>query len=229
MITQVVTVPQPPLLVPELAAGAAPETAQLREACLSAVRTLGGRWLAVAAGPVERTVPAASAGSFRGYGADVRVTLAGDGASTPAGELPLPALIAGWLRGQAGAESVDVRIVDADATPDRCAGLGGRLDGEDVGLLVLGDGSNRHGPRSPGNEDERAPGFDEAVAAALGKADLEALRALDPGLCAELGVGGRVPWQVLAGLADGASWRAELLYTGAPHGVGYHVAVWERG
>ncbi|WP_370942983.1 class III extradiol dioxygenase subunit B-like domain-containing protein [Amycolatopsis sp. cg5] len=229
MITQVVMVPQPPLLVPELAAGAAPETAQLREACLSAVRALGGRWLAVAAGPVEQTVSAAGAGTFRGYGVDVGVTLAAAAASTPAGELPLPALIAGWLRGQAGAESVEVRVVDATATPGHCADLGRSLDSEDAGLLVLGDGSNRHGPRSPGNEDERAPGFDEAIAAALGKADVEALKALDPGLCAELGVTGRVPWQVLAGLADGASWRAELLYTGAPHGVGYHVAVWERG
>ncbi|MFD8497268.1 class III extradiol dioxygenase subunit B-like domain-containing protein [Amycolatopsis sp. NPDC059657] len=229
MITQVVTVPQPPLLVPELAAGAAPETAQLREACLSAVRALGGRWLAIGAGPSEQNVSAGAVGTFRGYGVDVGVALADGAASTPLGELPLPALIAGWLRGQAGAESVDVRIVDATATPARCAELGEQITTEHTGLLVLGDGSNRHGPRSPGNEDGRAPGFDEAIAAALGKADIEALKALDPALCAELGVGGRVPWQVLAGLADGATWRAELLYTGAPHGVGYHVAVWERG
>jgi aromatic ring-opening dioxygenase LigB subunit len=93
--------------------------------------------------------------------------------------------------------------------------------------LVLGDGSNRHGPRAPGSEDERAPSFDDAVAKALAKADAEALLALDPALADELGAGGRVPWQVLAGVGD--SWRAELLYSAAPFGVGYHVAVWERG
>jgi hypothetical protein len=26
----------------------------------------------------------------------------------------------------------------------------------------------------------------------------------------------------------GGGWRGELLYSGAPYGVGYHVAVWER-
>jgi hypothetical protein len=47
-------------------------------------------------------------------------------------------------------------------------------------------------------------------------------------LAAELGSGGRVPWQVLAGVGGADAWRSKLLYSGAPLGVGYHVAVWER-
>ncbi len=44
-------VPHPPLLVPELAAGAAAETAPLRNACLAAARALARgcpRWIAAA-------------------------------------------------------------------------------------------------------------------------------------------------------------------------------------
>ena len=54
-----------------------------------------------------------------------------------------------------------------------------------------------------------------------------ALAALDPGLAAELAVAGRAPWQVLAAAACG-DWAADLLYSDAPFGVAYHVAVWTR-
>lgn len=221
MITQAVVVPHPPLLVPRVSPGPEPELTALRAACVSAVRRLGPRWTAVAAGPRAEVFGPDAAGSFLGYGVDERVELSRGGTSA---ELPLPALVAGWLREQAGAESVEVRVLPRAASPADCARWGKELDGD---LLVLGDGSNRHGPRSPGSEDERAPAFDEGVAKALAKADTQALLALDPRLCDELGVGGRVPWQVLAGVAD--DWRAELVHSGAPFGVAYHVAVWERG
>ncbi|MFD4250967.1 class III extradiol dioxygenase subunit B-like domain-containing protein [Amycolatopsis thermoflava] len=227
MIVQAVVVPQPPLLVPALSPGSNAELEALRAACRAAVGRLAAvtrEWVAVAAGDHERVIEPDTSGSFRGYGADVPVSLSAAPAS-PA-ELPLPALVAGWLREQAGADSVRVHLVDGD--PAECERLGKLLaNGDRTGLLVLGDGSNRHGPKSPGSEDERAPAFDEAVARALATADTAALRALDPGLAAELGAGGRAPWQVLAGAGD--DWRAELLYSAAPFGVGYHVAVWERG
>ncbi|MDQ0380011.1 class III extradiol dioxygenase subunit B-like domain-containing protein [Amycolatopsis thermophila] len=226
MIVQAVVVPQPPLLVPALSPGVNAELEALRAACRTAVGRLAAvtrEWVAIGAGDHERVLEAAS-GSFRGYGADVPVRLSRD-AVTPA-DLPLSALVAGWLREQAGADSVRVHLVDGD--PAECERLGKHLaHGDRTGLLVLADGSNRHGPKSPGSEDERAPGFDDAVARALATADTAALRALDPALAAELGAGGRAPWQALAGTGD--DWRAELLYSAAPFGVGYHVAVWERG
>ena len=225
MITHVAVVPQPPLLLPELSPGPAPELAGLREACLTAVRRLGDRWIAVGAHTEDLVVGPGVAGSFRGFGVDVQVSRA-EGSH---GErvLPLPALVAGWLREQAGASQAEVYLVAGDTPPHDCAALGEWLSDHGAnGLLVLGDGSNRHGPKSPGSEDERAPGFDDIVAKALAKADTEALLALDPALAAELGASGRVPWQVLAG--TGSGWRADLLFSAAPFGVGYHVAVWER-
>jgi hypothetical protein len=233
VISRVAVVPTPPLLVPELAAGAARETAEVREACLAAVRAVASehaRWIAVGAGLSATDLGAGARGNFRGYGADVPVSLSGE-ALDPEAELPLPALIAGWLRDRAGASSVRVSVLDQALPTAQCVSFGNRLDEEesDVGLLILGDGSHRHGPRAPGGEDERALAFDDVVAKALGSADVDVLLSLDLTLAGELGAGGRVPWQVLAGLAGSARWRAELLYSGAPLGVGYHVAVWERG
>lgn len=218
-------VPQPPLLVPALSPGANAELEALRAACRTAVDRLATttrEWVAIGAGEHERVL-ADVGGTFRGYGVDVPVRLSRDVGGDE--RLPLPALIAAWLREQAGADTVRVHLVDGD--PAECERLGKHLaHGDRTGLLVLGDGSNRHGPKSPGSEDERAPGFDDAVARALGSGDTAALRALDPALAAELGAGGRAPWQALAGTGD--DWRGELLYSAAPFGVGYHVAVWER-
>jgi hypothetical protein len=234
VISHVAVVPHPPLLVPELSPGSA---GPLRAACRAAVSRLGDRWLAVGAYDEDTFIEPESAGSFRGYGVDVPVRLSSERVpvrSGPGGlppelppELPLPALVAGWLREQAGAASVRVRLLAAVTEPGACERVGKEIaESDETGLLILGDGSNRHGPRSPGSEDDRAPGFDESVARALESADVAALLALDTRLADELGAGGRVPWQVLAGLGSG--WRAELLYSAAPFGVGYHVAVWER-
>jgi hypothetical protein len=222
VISHVAVVPHPPLLASELSPGSA---ASLRAACLTAVTRLGARWLAVGAHHENLSVGPDAAGSFRGYGVDVPVRLSAESVSHH--DLPLPALVAGWLRERAGARSVRVELVAHTTKPAECACLGKQLaESAETGLLVLADGSNRHGPRSPGSEDDRAPGFDETVAKALERADIAALLALNPRLAEELGAGGRVPWQVLAGLGPG--WRAELLYSAAPFGVGYHVAVWER-
>ncbi|WP_153030618.1 class III extradiol dioxygenase subunit B-like domain-containing protein [Amycolatopsis sp. YIM 10] len=232
MITRAVVVPQPPLLVPEIAAGARESTADLRAACLAAAGRLtetADRWVAVGAGEDTVSVtPPSACGSFRGYGVDLGVGLS-ERTGAPA-ELPLPALITGWLRARVGAAEATVHSFPVDTPAERSAKaaelIAERHSGH--GLLVLGDGANRHGPRSPGGEHDGAPAFDAAIAKALATADAEALLALDADLCAELGAGGRFPWQVLASLAEGATWTAELLYSEAPFGVGYHVAVWTR-
>jgi hypothetical protein len=234
----VAVVPAPPLMVPQLTVGGAPESAEMRRACLDVVQRLGARarrWLVVGADPLgRRTVDGSGYGTFLGYGVDVRVSLAPERSGEPRGDLPLPVLIAGWLRGQAaahvraGAELVDPEL----ATPD-CRRLGEQLvtaAEPGTGLLVVGDGATTHTEKAPGYLDERAGPFDEAVARALAAADPDGLLALDPGLGAELNAVGRAPWQVLAGaaLAAGPGWRGELAYSGAPYGVGYHVALWER-
>jgi len=228
VIRRVAVLPQPPLLIPELAAGAADEGAELREACLAAARRLTSAspdWIVVGAAAGAPEVPEHARGSFHGFGVDLGVSLSR--VTAPETELPLPALVAGWLREQAGASSVRVHLVDPAVPAGRCEQLGHAL-GEHAAVLVLGDGSSRHGPRSPGGEDERAEGFDAGIRDALAKVDTGALAALDPAYAAELGAGGRAPWQVLAGLAADEGWTAEVLYSAAPFGVAYHVAVWEH-
>lgn len=143
--------------------------------------------------------------------------------------LPLSVLIAGWLRARAGAASVRVDVVSSSLPADECRSLGQRLDdGEDTVLLVLGDGSNRHGERAPARPDARAADFDAGIAAALATADAAALAAVDPQLASELGATGRAAWQVAAGVLGDGRWAGKLLYSDAPFGVAYHVATWER-
>jgi hypothetical protein len=233
----VAVVPEPPLLVPELAGSAADETAALRDACLAAAEQLADaarRWIAVGADPGgRRTVDPRTRGSFLGFGVDLEVGLAPDAHGPADPRMALPLLIAGWL---AAGRGVTVRgeLVPPDLPTGACLELGAALAAgasaapEPVGLLVVGDGSARHSEKAPGALDDRAAPFDDAVAAALATADAAALAALDPALAADLMVAGRAPWQVLAGAAGEQRRQAELLHSSAPFGVAYHVAVWRR-
>ncbi|MET0135349.1 MAG: hypothetical protein ABW215_17360 [Kibdelosporangium sp.] len=231
MIVRAAVVPHPPLLVPELVVAEVPEVLAVRRSCVAAARALARasrRWIAVATGSGE--VGPGAAGTFGGYGVPVRVALAQGTDSHVDPELPLAALVAGWLREQAGALSVSVHLVSAGATARECLAFGARIATEStspVGLLVLGDGSNRHGDRAPGRPDERAPGFDQAVHEALKNADAEALLALDADLAGQLGAEGRAAWQVLAGATAGQQWHTTMSELLVPFGVAYHVAVWE--
>lgn len=234
----VAVLPEPPLLVPELATGAAAETSQLRAACVAASERLAvaaTRWIAVGAdADGRRTVHPPARGSFVGFGADVVVGLDPDSAAAPVDpELALPLLVAGWVAAAAGAAvSIRGELVGPDETPRACADIGVALAAEcaadpgPVGLLVVGDGAATHTEKAPGYLDERAGPFDVAVAAALRAADTDALAHLDADLATTLSATGRAPWQVLAGAAAGARWRGELLHSSIPFGVAYHVAVW---
>jgi hypothetical protein len=226
----VAVLPEPPLLLPELATGAGAETAALRDACREAAGRLGAvarSWIAVGADAGgRRTVAPGARGSFVGFGVDVVVGLSPDAAGPVDPDLPLPLLVAGWAR--AGLDvSIRGELVAPDADPASCAALGAALAEEQVGLLVVGDGAAMHGEKAPGYRDERAGPFDAAVAAALRDAEPAALAALDPDVALQLWVSGRAPWQVLAGATRGRPWRAELLHSSMPFGVAYHVAVWE--
>lgn len=227
--------PHPPLIVPEIAGGAAAELEDLRTACAAAVDRLarcGAEMLFVlgsAAGSTEYSYP--FRGSFAPWGVPLEVTL-----GQPAGRerLPLSLLVGAWLlRGhrRGGAGAVRMATVDEHARPAECAAAGRRVrSSRPWALLVMGDGSACRGPRSPGYDDPRAQPYDDAVARALADADTAALAGLDPDLSARLGVAGRAPWQVLAAAAGaaGGGWRGELAYHDAPYGVGYFVASWER-
>lgn len=218
--------PHPPLLVPELAAGAAAETDDLRAACDTAVSRLvvEADALVLIGGAAETGTRYGPGGgdSFAAFGAaDVKVDI-----SSPA---PLSLLVGAWLVQRNGTDLPwSALTVATDAPTAECLDLGRRLAAstERLALLVLGDGSACRSEQAPAHLHPRAEVFDTTVAAALGSADTEVLTALDPYIAAEVQAAGRAPWQVLAGAAADRSWRADLLYDAAPYGLGYFVCTW---
>ncbi|MCC9739070.1 class III extradiol dioxygenase subunit B-like domain-containing protein [Streptomyces sp. MNU89] len=237
MLVAAAVCPCPPLLVPEVAAGAAAELDGLRAACYDAVAVLAAARpdRLVVIGPAEQAGrgphPQGAPGSFREVGADRAVRLGpADGPPAPERVLPLSLAVAGWLleRTRWAAAPVEGLGVGEPLSADRCAQVGREIatGAERVALLVMGDGSACRSVRAPGYLDERAAGFDAGVARALAEVDTEALMAVDEELAHELKAAGRAPLQVLAGAAEGADLDGELLYDDAPYGVGYHVATW---
>ncbi|MFJ1456826.1 hypothetical protein [Nocardia sp. N2S4-5] len=253
MFRVAVLIPSPPVLVPSLCGGTpvadaghpAAEVPALQAAVLAAGRILAARatrWTVVGTGEAEAVLDADAAGTFGGYGVDVRVGLS-DAATVPAAgpadpDLPLPALIGGWLRGEVAPNAVaEARIVDTRADPQYCAEAGAKLRREldaspqDRGVLVVADGAATLSTRAPGYLDPRAEGVQEGIDRALAAGDRSGLAALDERLCAELDVSGRAAFQVLAGLfdVDESAPEVETLYRAAPFGVGYQVSVWRPG
>jgi aromatic ring-opening dioxygenase LigB subunit len=145
--------------------------------------------------------------------------------------MPLPLLVGAWLLGQAGWQGATRGEVIAEgASAAECADTGAGLvaDVDRVGLLIMGDGAVGRTEQAPRPYDPRTETFDGEVVAALRAADPAALLQLDPMLAGELTVAGRAAWQILAGATGEAFVDADVLYEGAPLGVGYVVAVWER-
>ncbi|MEU2657800.1 class III extradiol dioxygenase subunit B-like domain-containing protein [Streptomyces sp. NPDC007325] len=132
MLVAAAVCPCPPLLVPEVASGAAPELEAVRTHCADALGVLAAarpdRLLVVGptpTGAAQGTFPAGSTGSFAGFGVDLTVRL-GEGA----GGRPLPASLAvgAWLlsrtdradiRADEGADRADNRAERADDGSER--------------------------------------------------------------------------------------------------------------
>ncbi|OEJ34055.1 hypothetical protein [Streptomyces subrutilus] len=234
MLVAAAVCPAPPLLVPEVAAGAAAELGDARTACSDAVAVLAASRpdLLVVVGAADQDhlgpYPQGARGSFRGFGVEADVHL-GEGEEGPR-LLPPSLAVGAWLlrRARWGAAPVEGLGVAQRLDAGRCLETGRELAAREarVALLVMGDGSACRTLKAPGYLDERAAAFDAAAARALGAADAAALAALDAELAAELLAAGRAPWQVLAGAAEGAGLDGRLLYEDAPYGVGYFVAAW---
>ncbi|MFJ3801789.1 class III extradiol dioxygenase subunit B-like domain-containing protein [Streptomyces sp. NPDC090088] len=234
MLVAAAVCPSPPLLVPEVAAGAAPELDGARAACTDALGVLAAARpdLLVVVGPAEQSgrgvFPQGSRGSFRGFGVDVGVRL-GDG---EAGERELPTSLAvgAWLLERTGWADAPIEGlgVGEPLETERCVEAGREIAGRAarVALLVMGDASACRTLKAPGYLDERAAPFDAEVARALGTADITAIKNLDTALAHDLKADGRAPWQILAGAAEHADLTGTLLHDDAPYGVCYLVATW---
>ncbi|MBP1820872.1 hypothetical protein [Mycobacterium sp. OAE908] len=224
MLSAVAIIPSPPVMVPELAGDAAGELSDLRDAVFTAAASMPTRWIVVGVGPADAVLGPDGVGTFAGYGVDLRVTLSPDAAGAPT-ELPLCALIAGWVRGRATPDArVEARVYAADLAADAAVDCGRRLRAEldeaadAVGVLVVADGAHTLTPPAPGGYDPDSIPRQAALDAALAAGDANALTRLPDGIV------GRVAYQVLAGLGEPRS--AKELYRGAPYGVGYFAGVW---
>ncbi|MFE9881277.1 class III extradiol dioxygenase subunit B-like domain-containing protein [Streptomyces sp. NPDC005784] len=255
MLVAAAVCPCPPLLVPDVAVGAAPELDAARAACTDALGVLAASRpdLLVVVGPAEESGrgphPEGTRGSFSGFGVDLDVCLgrpdaaranpdgasvnpdaAGASADASERELPTSLAVAAWLLGRTGWSDAPVEGlgVGESLETERCIQAGEHIGGRAgrVAVLVMGDASACRTLKAPGYLDERAADFDAEAARALGAADVAALKALDTSLAYELKAAGRAPWQVLAGAAEGAGLGGALLYDDAPYGVGYLVAAW---
>jgi hypothetical protein len=214
-------------MVPELAAGAAAELTDLRDAVTEAAASLPPRWVAIGVGPADDVFGPQRVGTFAGYGVDVRIALSPDTADAPA-QLPLCVLIAGWVRGQANPEArAEVRVYAADHDVDAALAHGRRLRAEidevddPVGVLVIADGAHTLTAPAPGGYNPASVPVQHAVDDVLARGHIAALTALPTTIV------GRVAFQVLAGLAEPEARSCTEFYRGAPYGVGYFVGVWQ--
>ena len=211
-------------MVPELAASAAAEVADLREAVFAAAASLPARWIAVGVGTADAVIGPEQSGTFAGYGVDLRVALSHGAHDAPV-KLPLCALITGWVRGQVDTQArAEVRVFSGDHGPEEALDAGARLRaemdraGEPVGVLIVADGLHTLTPPAPGGYDPESIPVQVSLDDALASGDSAVLARLPDRVV------GRVAYQVLAGLGEPRS--AKELYRGAPYGVGYFAGVW---
>jgi len=192
---------------------------------------LPSRWIVVGTGAADGDLGPDSAGTFAGFGVDVRVGLsphAVSGRAAEPGELPLCALLAGWVRGQARPDATaQVRVYAVDHTADVALARGRQLRVEvdrlpdPIGVLVVADGANTLTPAAPGGYDPSNAETQLVLDDALANGDAAALARLPEPIL------GRVAFQVLAGLTEPGPRSAKELYRGAPYGVGYFAGAWQ--
>jgi hypothetical protein len=227
VLSTIAIIPSAPVLVPELAGAAADEVAELRAAMIAAVAALPPRWVVVGAAATDVVVGPESVGTFAGFGVDLVVRLSQQATGRPV-ELPLCALIAGWMRDQAQPDArAEVLAYAANHDADAAMALGRRLRAEidaadePTGVLVVADGAKTLTPAAPGGYHPSDADVQLALDDALGSGDVPALSRLPDQVV------GRVAFGVLAGLAEPAPRSAKELYRAAPYGVGYFAGVWQ--
>lgn len=227
MLSAIAIIPSAPVLVPELAGAAADEVAELCAAIVAAVATLPPRWIAVGVGSSDGVVGTEAVGTFAGFGVDVPVRLSPQANGQPV-ELPLCALIAGWIRAQAQPDAaVQVRVFADSHDSATAVDLGRQLRNEidqatdPTGVLVVADGASTLTPSAPGGHQPADVDVQRALDDALACGDLAALTQLPAQ------VRGRVAFGVLAGLAEPVPRSAKELYRSEPYGVGYFAGAWQ--
>lgn len=230
-VLAVAFVPHPPALVPELCGGPIPELADVRAASSTAVdRMLASEpdvvWI-VGSGPSEQWYGAGDVGSLASFGRPVQAQLSAQ-AGPDGARLPLSLTVGAWLLDRAGYAGERLALsVPGAADDQQLRDLAAEFVGNGA-LLVLADGSAMRDLEAPGTHHPAAVEFDDAVAAALAAGDAASLSSLDSRLGVEVQAQGVAAWRLAGHRLRDVRVVAELLYYGAPFGVGYTVAFWAQ-
>jgi hypothetical protein len=252
MLITAVVVPGPPAFVPQLMGSAAHELDALRDAtdlaisrALSDLVTAGAASASPGSRPVQLIVVgpgqpgefnAAGTVSFASFGRDVVVpALVWGQPSDPM--LPTPIMVARYLASRDIATNPEhaelwesARWITSSGAEGVRLGKALSADHVGVGLILVADGAACHGPKAPRAQDPRAHTYDDAVWAALACGRPGRLAQIDADLGDELGATGSQVWPLLVAAAGAADVDVvgEVLWAGAPYGVGWAVASWRR-
>ena len=236
MIVSVGFLPSAPLVVDEVAAGAAPELDGLRAECDRVLTdALAGSIdvvALVAPGGRTRWLPEDATGSLRGFGVDVRVGLGAPGGPATSTEdspdvLEYGQVVGAWLLDRKDYRGVRRALTVAPGDGETAALLLSGLDAR-CAVVVMGDASARLSVKAPGYFDAGAQEFDAAVLRSLAAGDAAALAKLDRDAAVSQLASGYDGWHAvaLALISQGhVEWDARCHYE-APYGVGYLAAVW---
>jgi hypothetical protein len=178
-------------------------------------------------------VNAAGPVSFASFGRGVVLPALVEDAHGDAG-LPTPIMVARYLAsrdlesnpGHAGLWA-SARWITTSGDDAPALGVQLASDSTRVGLILVADGAACHGPKAPRAQDARAREYDDGVCAALASGQPGQLAGIDADLGGELGANGPQIWPVLVAAAGGEM-VGDVLWAGAPYGVGWAVASWRR-
>ena len=252
MLITAAIVPGPPAFVPELMGSAAHELDDLRHAADSVVSRVVSDLVGSAGADAVQLVivgpgqagefNAAGPASFVSFGRDVVVPALvdhdqrdqGDPEATDDRALPTPLMVARHLASRDVAAHPEhaalwaaARWITTSGSDATALGEQLREDGTRIGLILVADGAACHGPKAPRAEDSRAPAYEDAVCEALASGQGARLAQIDADLGRVLGATLPEVWPALLAAADG-DWIGELVWRGAPYGVGWTVAAWRR-
>jgi hypothetical protein len=239
MLVAAAVLPHPPLLLPEVASGAAQELASVRQACSKALEALRNanpdRLVVIGNGPVSHDFGRSVRGSMRGFGVEREVCWPGSESTERWGdspELPLSLMVGAWLLVENSwpTPAVQFQSVSAGTSPGQASALAATVatSSPRVALVVMGDGSAALTAKAPRYLVPGASQWQTQLTKAIATADREALQALTGAEAEAVHAGGVAAWWVLAASAADGQWTGELMADSAPYGVGYTVATWLR-
>jgi hypothetical protein len=215
--------------------------------CCDLLAVRSGSGLSVGSGPTSAKLVIVGPGkpeefnasgpvSFASFGREVAIPALVEG-QTNKRQLPTPIMVARYLASRdISAHPEHARLWAAalwmTTSGHDAEDLGEQVssDDADVGLILVADGAACHGPKAPNAQDERSQTYDDGVCEALASGFPTRLAQIDARLGNELGATGYEVWPVLVAAAAAADtkWVGEVLWAGAPYGVGWTVGSWRR-